>query len=126
MTPTALLDHARALCDDTRHDRAFWTTTAAILLTRQAMEAWLDEYWLVTAPEVCRVHSTRARFVLLQARVEPPVPARAYATWSRLSEACHHYSHDLPPSPEDVRTWIEEAAAFGTALRQATAPDRSS
>lgn len=122
MTPPVLLEHARHLCDDTRHDRAFWATSAAILLTRQAMEAWLDEYWAVTSPEVCRVHSTRARFMLLEARLPAPASARAYATWSRLSEACHHYSHDCPPSLQDVRTWIEDAAAFGAALLEASSP----
>lgn len=122
MTPVDLLDHARRLCGDTSWERAFWTTRAAAILTRQAMEAWLDDYWEATSPGVCRVHSTRARFLLLQARLPPPAPARAFAAWWRLSEACHHYSHEIPPSPQDVLSWVEEAEAFAAALRADAAP----
>lgn len=117
--PDALLAQARLLCDDQHCDRAFWATRAATVLARQAMEAWLEAYWEVTDPAVGRLGSLRTRFLLLHAMMPPPAPAHAYATWSRLSEACHHYSHDLPPSPDDVRAWVEDAAAFAAALHEA-------
>lgn len=124
MSPATLLDYARLLCNDMTAGRAFWTTRAAVVLTRQAMEGWLDEYWEVTAQAVCRVGSTRARFLLLEGQVPPPTPARAYATWSRLSQACHHYADDLPPSPSDVRAWVEDVAAFAAALDAAVRRQR--
>lgn len=117
MTPEQLLEQARHLCDDTEWSRAFWATRAATILARQAMEAWLAEYWAATAPAVLAVQSARARFLLLHARLGPGAAAQAFAIWSRLSEACHHHPHELPPSRHDVLAWIQGADAFAQALR---------
>lgn len=108
MTPEQLLEQARRLCDDTEWSRAFWATRAATILARQAMEAWLADYWAATSP---------ARFLLLHARLGQGAAAQAFAVWSRLSEACHHHPHELPPSRHDVLAWIQGADAIADALR---------
>lgn len=81
------------------------------------MEAWLADYRAATSPAVLALQSARARFLLLHARLGQGAAAQAFAVWSRLSEACHHHPHELPPSRHDVLAWIQGADAFADALR---------
>lgn len=107
-----LLGYARHLCDSREWQTTFWASRGAALLTRQAMERTLAEYWDATAPDVVHVTSMRASFLLLNAHIEPPAPGRAYSTWSQLSHVCHYRPLDLPPSREQAMGWIAEAEDF--------------
>ncbi len=114
-----LLSYARQLCDSREWQTGFWASRAAALLTRQAMERSLLEYWEATNASVAHVSSMRAAFLLLNAHVDPPAPAHAYAVWSRLSHACHYRPLDLPPSREEALGWIEDTQRFRDLLLQA-------
>jgi hypothetical protein len=88
-----------------------WSRSVA-LLTRQALEAGLAEFWVRHASGVER--STFAtQLVALRFYIDDPLTAReALQTWYRLSEACHHHCYELAPTAGELRTWLDAVAAL--------------
>ncbi|HQZ16318.1 MAG TPA: hypothetical protein PLD86_05495 [Vicinamibacteria bacterium] len=80
---------------------------ASALLVRQALEESLTGYWLVKgiALEHC---STRAQLICLREYLrEGDLASRLAYTWGALSRACHHHPYELPPTVEEIKTWME-------------------
>ena len=105
--PQTLLAAARRLVDteDTR-TVGVWARAAAYL-SRQALEAYLDELWLERAPGTERT-STRAQLICLASFLTNEVLARKITyTWNALSHACHHRSYELAPTLTELTAWLE-------------------
>ncbi len=80
---------------------------ASALLVRQALEESLSGYWIVKGIglEHC---STRAQLICLREYLrEGDLASRVAHTWSALSRACHHHSYELPPTVEEIKSWME-------------------
>lgn len=112
-------DDSRALLDTCRflltHDDwmlSHWGARGAAHLARQAIEEILEHYWDMQAPAVAGT-SMRAMFLALHAFVDDAGGiADGYATWCRLSRACHHHPYDLAPTSAEVQQWVEAASRF--------------
>lgn len=120
VSPPELLDVARQLCASAAWSAQPWTTRAVALLVRQALEMWLAQYWVATAPGVASA-SRKAQLLLLNADLAEDDAALAHATWSQLSHACHHRVFALEPTTGQALQWIAEAERVGESLRIAHA-----
>lgn len=123
VTPAQLLEVARQLCETPAWSAQPWTTRAAALLVRQAVEMWLAQYWQATAPGVA-VASRKAQLLLLNDALTEDAAAEAHATWSQLSHACHHRVFDLEPTTGQALQWIAQAERLAGALRRAHSETR--
>lgn len=105
-TPNDLLLAARRILDDSdRTTTAGWARGAA-LLTRQAIEAALADFWRARSIDMADRDFT-AQLVALRFYVDDPGTARlAHQTWSSLSNACHHHAYDLAPTAAELRGWL--------------------
>lgn len=106
---------ARQLCTTAPWHATPWTTRAAALLTRQAVESWLLDYWTTHDPAVAVV-TRKAQLLMLTRDLPSDDAADARALWEQLSRVCHHRSFDLDPSIEQALVWITRAERFGDAL----------
>ena len=102
-----LLASARSLIDRHSTDtRGLWPR-AAVLLTRQSLEVALKTFWSLKAPgtEDC---STRAQVLCLSAFTgDDDLGRRAHQVWMVLSRASHVHPYELPPTREELLTWID-------------------
>jgi hypothetical protein len=79
---------------------------AAALLTRQALEASLDQLWRARAPGV-ELASARAQLLCLPKYLgDPALAGRVSYAWTGLSRACHHHAYELPPSSSELANWV--------------------
>jgi hypothetical protein len=109
-TPTAVLVAARTILDRPEAVTSSAWARSTALLTRQALEAALGDFWRSRAPgmEDCPL---RAQLVALQLYVPDPHAARlAHHTWASLSHACHHHAYDLAPTASELRAWLDTVA----------------
>ena len=80
---------------------------ASALLVRQALEESLTGYWVVKGIPLDRC-STRAQLICLREYLrEGDLASRLAHAWAALSRACHHHSYELPPTVEEIKTWME-------------------
>ena len=91
------------------------------MLTRQALETALAEFWATRAPgmESC---SGAAQLLALPFYVDGPAARSAHETWSALSHACHHHAYDLTPTAAELRGWIEASGAIVDLLAATASP----
>ena len=84
----------------------FWPRATA-LLTRQALEAALDDLWRRRAPglELC---SARAQLLCLPSYLhgDEELAERVSYTWAALSRACHQHPYELSPTSSELLGWI--------------------
>ncbi|WP_405796195.1 hypothetical protein [Streptomyces sp. NBC_01506] len=73
---------------------------AAAMLLRLALEQRLDTFWRGVAPGMTRIE--KHRILCLEAYTDRGTARRWYLTWSALSAACHHRTHELPPSLTEI------------------------
>lgn len=111
---TELLDYAGQLLDGVIALGARGPRTAA-LLTRCALEGWLDDQSAAWDKTPGLRPTTRSKLVVLAALRGPDTGERAKRIWHDLSRACHHHAYELQPSIIEVRQLLEQ-------VRQLTAP----
>lgn len=119
-TPQDLLRSARTTVDrPAALDGSAWARSSA-LLTRQALETALADYWTRRAPgmESC---SGLSQLVALPYYLDDPAARTAHETWAALSHGCHHHAYDLAPTAIELRSWIEATQQIIDALAAATA-----
>jgi hypothetical protein len=105
--PETLLAAARRLIETEDAKTVGVWARAAAYLSRQALEAYLDELWLEKAPGTERT-STRAQLICLPSFLRNEVLARKITyTWNALSHACHHRSYELAPTLTELTAWLE-------------------
>lgn len=120
----ALLRVARRLLE--RPDRAtagIWPR-AVSLLTRQALEQSIDNFWRVRAPGLERC-SMRAQLICLPTylRDETELAKKLSYDWAALSRACHQHSYELPPTSEELNQWIATVERLASYVSEVTRQD---
>jgi transcriptional regulator GlxA family with amidase domain len=110
---TQLLVYARELLERADPMTAGIWPRATALLTRQALEADLDDFWRRRAPGVedC---SARAQMLCLPSHLSanPDLASRVSHAWSALSAACHAHAYELPPTSPELLRWLTTAEEF--------------
>jgi len=120
-TPSELL----ALADDVLRDHATawggsWARAVA-LLTRQALEAALEELWRSRRVDLSGV-SARAQLVCLGPYLDDDtLAAEVRYAWGALSRACHHHPYELAPTAEELARWLATVRALLQRIRTAEA-----
>jgi hypothetical protein len=104
---SALAAAARGLVERADPMTAGIWPRATALLTRQALEAALDDLWRRRAPglEAC---SAKAQFICLPSYLhdDHELAERVSYTWSGLSRACHQHPYELSPTSSELLSWI--------------------
>ena len=117
-----ILRYARdAMASSSSATPALWARCSA-LLTRQALEAELDDFWHRQAPGV-QSASRHSQLLCLGTYLrEAPLAARVAHAWSALSNACHYHSYELAPTEGELEGWIETVQAFAACCRHVSRP----
>jgi hypothetical protein len=117
MTPDDLLGAARAVL----HERApgGWPRMAA-LLTRQALEQTLNDFWESHPATAGLSQCThRTQLVCLPFYLDLRVAQQTYYAWTALSEACHYHAYELAPTAGELSGWLDATAGLIESIRQA-------
>jgi hypothetical protein len=121
MTPAELLDAARDVLADTSAATAGWPRMVA-LLTRQALEEALSEFWEGRPATAGLSGCTRkSQLTCLPFYLDTRAAREAAYAWAALSDACHYHAYELAPTVGELTTWINAVATLTQAIRQ-TAP----
>jgi hypothetical protein len=92
------------------------------LLTRQALEEALSEFWevrLVTAG--LSDSSRKSQLACLPFYLDARVAREASYVWAALSGACHYHAYELAPTAGELSGWIDAVAALTQSMNQKTA-----
>lgn len=113
MTPTELLAAARALlADESAATAGGWPRMVA-LLTRQALEGTLSEFWEVRPATAGLSSSTRkSQLACLPFYLDARVAREASYVWAVLSDACHYHAYELAPTAGELTGWIDAVAGL--------------
>jgi hypothetical protein len=117
MTPAHLLDAARDVLED--HSAAAvggWPRVVA-LLTRQALEKALIEFWEARHAMAGLSRCThRSQLACLPFYLDEHVAQEAAYVWAALSDACHYHSYELAPTAAELTGWISTVARLTKAM----------
>ena len=93
---------------------------AAALLARQSIEASMDALWELRSPGM-RSTTLRCQLLCLGDFLhDPGLAGRVSLTWSGLSRACHLRVYELPPSLEELQSWLQCAWELAQAVSRTT------
>ena len=116
-TPESLLGTARELCADPPVALEGRWPRAVALLTRQALELALDEYWDERAPGIGKCRAQRPKMLCLHEYLPDHALSRdAHQTWVALSGACHQHAYVLDPTVAELLGWIARVEDIRAAL----------
>jgi hypothetical protein len=80
---------------------------ASALLARQSIESSMDALWGLRSPGM-RATTLRCQLLCLGDFLhDPALAGRVSLTWSGLSRACHLRVYELPPSLEELQSWLQ-------------------
>ncbi len=116
MTSSALAEARRLLEYPPTTDSGLWER-AAVLLSRQALEASVERFWEQRSPDLQRAN-TRAQLLCLSEFMggDTPVAGDATQLWNTLSRACHYDDDYLAPTAAEVAGWLERAERLCTII----------
>jgi hypothetical protein len=93
-----------------------WPRAAAVL-TRQALEAALDDFWAARKLPFDPGSGRKQQLICLREYMtDKDAAGRAHHTWQSLSRACHHHAYELAPTAVELRGWIEEVGRVRAAM----------
>jgi hypothetical protein len=104
--PAWLLEQARQLLRRPHDPTAGLWPRASALLGRQALEARLEALCEAEHRGLGRCGSTRAQLLCLWESVDERLAREATHTWGALTQACHYHAYDLPPTAEELESWL--------------------
>jgi hypothetical protein len=120
MTPTELLAAARAALIDksTGSTGGGWPRMVA-LLTRQALEKALSEFW-AASPETSGVGdcSRKSQLACLPFYLDARAAREAAYIWAALSDACHYHAYELAPTAAELARWINAIDKLIKSMRE--------
>jgi hypothetical protein len=119
MTPTELLAAARALlADESAATAGGWPRMVA-LLTRQALEEALSEFWKAHPTTAGLSGSSRkSQLACLPFYLDARVAREAGYVWAALSDACHYHAYELAPTAGELTGWIDVVAGLTRSMNQ--------
>lgn len=119
-TSEELLATARALCADPPPALEGRWPRAVALLTRQALELAIDDYWQARAPGVAECRAQRPKMLCLPEYLSDRALSReAHQTWVVLSGACHQHAYVLDPTAAELLGWVGRVETIRGALTTA-------
>lgn len=122
MTPLELLAAARALLADKSAATAGGWPRMVALLTRQALEEALGEFWEARpATAGLSASSRKSQLACLPFYLDAGVAREAAYVWAALSDACHYHAYELAPTAGELTGWIDAVAGLTQSMNQ-TAP----
>lgn len=107
MTPADLLSAARDLVKRPAAANIGGWSRAVAILTRQALEQALDEFW-TTKPATAGLCdcSMKTQLICLPAYLEPRLARQISYVWAALSNACHYHPYHLAPTSAELTDWM--------------------
>jgi len=122
MRPAELLAAARdVLADPSAAPAGGWPRVAA-LLTRQALESALGEFW-ESRPATAGLSDCprKSQLACLPFYLAPGTAQEAAYTWAALSGACHYHAYELAPTAGELAGWMDDVARLILVLHEKTA-----
>ena len=117
MTPADLLVAASDLLDRPALRSVGGWPRAVPLLTRQALEKALDEFWAASpATAGLAACSNKTQLTCLPAYLNPGIARQINYVWAALSSACHYHPYDLAPTASELYGWIEAVKSLLIAI----------
>jgi len=118
MTPADVLAAARDLLERHAPARAGGWQRAVALLTRQALEQGIEEFW-ATDPATAglREATMKTQLTCLPEYLRPRLAREISYVWAALSSACHYHPYDLAPTGAELAGWIDTVAALLAAIK---------
>jgi hypothetical protein len=117
MTPAALLKEARDLLEQPAAVGIGAWPRAVALLTRQALEQALEEFWQGQQATAglwgCPM---RTQLTCLPAYLEPRLAREVSYVWAALSNACHYHPYDLAPTATELTGWMRTVTTLITSI----------
>ena len=124
MTPDELLAAARdVLAGAPEAPAGGWPRMVAIL-TRQALESALTEFW-EARPAIAALSGCprKSQLACLPFYLGPRTAREAAYTWAALSAACHYHAYELAPTAGELSSLIKTVASLtGPLCGSALAP----
>jgi hypothetical protein len=103
----SLVSAARDLIHiDDPQTASLWPRAAA-LLARQAIEAAMEDLWLLSAPGLEDTSAKCQLLCLSHFLGDPDLAGRVHATWHGLTRSCHIRIYELAPTAEELEGWLE-------------------
>jgi hypothetical protein len=123
LTPADLLAAARGVLHEPSAVAAGGWPRMVALLTRQALEEALNEFWQAH-PELAGLRrcSRKAQFTCLPFYLDPSVAREAAFVWSALSEACHYHAYELAPTAAELTGWLNAVTALTQSMKMGEKP----
>lgn len=122
MTPAELLAAARALLADKVGATAGGWPRMVALLTRQALEKALSQFWEACPKTAGLSRSTRkSQFACLPFYLDAGVARQAGYVWAALSDACHYHAYELAPTAGELSGWIDAVSGLTQLMTRTTA-----
>ncbi len=126
MTPADLLIAARDLLERPATASVGGWPRAVALLTRQAMETALEEFWKASPSTAGLCDCARkTQLICLPAYLDPRLAREAGYVWAALSSACHHHPYDLAPTAAELSGWIDAVATLLVGISGKTSGSRT-
>jgi len=122
MTPAELLAAARAALADksAKATGGGWPRMVA-LLTRQALENALSEFWAASPGTSGLAGCTRkSQLACLPFYLEARAAREAGYIWAALSDACHYHAYELAPTAAELAGWINAVDGLIQSMRHQT------
>lgn len=118
MNPSELIAAARELLSDSTSGAGGWPRMAA-LLTRQALEKALNEFW-ETHPNTSGLSrcTRKSQLTCLPFYLDPVTAREVTYLWAVLSEACHYHVYELAPTASELTRWIDTVSRLVAAMRE--------
>jgi hypothetical protein len=101
----------RVLADGLGSTTGVWPRACA-LLTRQALECAIDDYWAGTEYPEFAGASGRSKLTCLVVVAGADAAGPVAAAWSELSNACHVHAYRLAPTAGELARWIDVVSDF--------------
>lgn len=121
MTPADLLAAALDLLERPAPDGVGGWPRAVALLTRQALEGALEEFWRTNPATVGLCECTRkTQLTCLPTYLEPRLAREVSYVWAALSGACHYHPYGLAPTAAELSGWIDAVTALLAAIGRKT------
>lgn len=117
MTTGELLTAAREVLRAPSATVGGWPRMVA-LLTRQALEKALSEFW-ETRPVTAGLSgcSRKTQFTCLPFYFDARMAWEAAYVWAALSDACHYHAYELAPTAGELTGWLNAVARLAESMR---------
>ena len=118
MTPADLLAAARNLLERPKFATVGGWARAVAMLSRQALERALEEFWQASPATVGLCECTKkTQLTCLPTYLDPRLARQVSYTWAALSNACHYHPYDLAPTASELNGWIDDVATLLSRIR---------